>query len=59
MTIDRDFKKLIRARMAKTGESYSVARANLLRSRGAPRPRNQRLMVPHHLLMGRRMLVLS
>jgi hypothetical protein len=29
MTRDRDFKNLVRARMAKTGESYSAARAQL------------------------------
>jgi hypothetical protein len=33
MTRDRDFKRLIRARMRKTGESYAAARASL-----APRP---------------------
>ena len=31
MPINRDFKKLVRARMAKTGESYTAARAQLLR----------------------------
>ena len=35
MTLDKDFKKLIRARMDKTGESYSVAREMLLRLRRA------------------------
>lgn len=30
MTEHRSFKKLVRARMAKTGESYTAARANLL-----------------------------
>jgi hypothetical protein len=31
MTEDKDFKALIRARMAKTGESYTAARHHLLR----------------------------
>ncbi|HEY0491903.1 MAG TPA: hypothetical protein VGD57_00355, partial [Candidatus Dormibacteraeota bacterium] len=29
MTRDRDFKKVVRVRMAKTGESYAAARAQL------------------------------
>jgi DinB family protein len=33
MTKDQDFKALVRARMAKTGESYATARANLQRHR--------------------------
>jgi ATP-dependent Clp protease ATP-binding subunit ClpC len=38
MPEDKDLKRLIRARMAKTGESYTAARRELLRSRevGAP-----------------------
>jgi hypothetical protein len=31
MTIDKDFKKLVRARMAQTGEGYTAARAALLK----------------------------
>jgi hypothetical protein len=31
MPINKDFKKLVRARMSKTGESYTAARAQLLR----------------------------
>lgn len=31
MTTDKDFKRLVRGRMQKTGESYTTARANLLR----------------------------
>lgn len=31
MTTDKDFKRLVRGRMQKTGESYTAARANLLR----------------------------
>lgn len=30
MTIDRDFKRLVRARMATTGETYTAARAALI-----------------------------
>jgi len=36
MTIDKDFKKLVRARMEKTGESYTAARAALLKERASP-----------------------
>ena len=32
MTEQRSFKRLVRARMAKTGESYTAARAKLLRA---------------------------
>ncbi|MEM9491083.1 MAG: BtrH N-terminal domain-containing protein [Myxococcota bacterium] len=35
MTKQRDFKKLVRARMAKTGERYATARAQLLGKNGA------------------------
>lgn len=38
MTKDRDFKRLIRARMAKTGESYTAARAHLLAHDPPPLP---------------------
>lgn len=42
MTKDRDFKRLTRARMRKTGESYTAARAQLLRKKSttadAPAP---------------------
>ena len=46
MPLQKDFKRVVRARMQKTGESYTTARANLLRRRGsdpaavpaAPRP---------------------
>jgi hypothetical protein len=34
MTQHADFKRLVRARMAKTGESYSTARAQLIRATG-------------------------
>src|SRR3954463_9082389 len=34
MTEDRDFKQLVRARMAKPGESYQIARRILDRKRG-------------------------
>jgi Domain of unknown function (DUF1835) len=36
MTQHADFKRLVRARMAKTGESYSTARAQLIRASGSP-----------------------
>lgn len=34
----KDFKQLVRERMAKTGESYSIARMHLLRSKGTATP---------------------
>lgn len=37
MTTQKDFKRLVRGRMQKTGESYTTARAVLLRSQGAKR----------------------
>ena len=43
MTSDKDFKRLVRARMEKTGESYTAARAQMLskpaRTRPSVRPR--------------------
>lgn len=36
MTKDRDFKKLVRDRMTRTGESYAAARAQLARDAGEP-----------------------
>ena len=42
MPINKDFKKLVRARMEKTGESYTSARAQLLR-KPAPRVSSARL----------------
>ncbi len=48
MTKDRDFKRRIRERMQKTGESYTAARARLLSKAGdpatEPRPPND---LPH------------
>ena len=35
MTKDHDFKKLVRARMARTGERYAAARAQLARKPAA------------------------
>jgi uncharacterized protein YndB with AHSA1/START domain len=35
MPINKDFKRLVRARMQKTGEAYTAARANLLGARSA------------------------
>src|SRR5512134_208619 len=37
MTTQKDFKRLVRGRMQKTGESYTTARATLLRSQVAKR----------------------
>jgi hypothetical protein len=34
MTSNRDFKDIVRARMAKTGESYTAARAQLTKPAG-------------------------
>src|SRR5262245_8776919 len=45
MPCDRDFKRLIRRRMRKTGESYSAARAALQRAAG-PRPGRASRMHP-------------
>lgn len=38
MTKDKDFKRLVRARMEKTGESYTAARAHLLAKSPPPLP---------------------
>lgn len=38
MTSEKDFKRLVRARMQKTGESYSTARAQILRKPRRARP---------------------
>jgi hypothetical protein len=40
MTERRDFKRRVRARMRRTGESYTAARANLLRRSPPTRPRS-------------------
>ncbi len=37
MTTDKDFKRLVRGRMLKTGESYTAARSNLLKTSSAGR----------------------
>jgi hypothetical protein len=36
MTANRDFKRIVRARMQKTGESYTTARVQLLKKKAAP-----------------------
>lgn len=36
MTVDKNFKRLVRARMAKTGEGYTSARQAILNERAAP-----------------------
>src|SRR5437773_2384500 len=38
MPTNKDFKRLVRARMRKTGEAYTAARAQLLSKRHAPSP---------------------
>ncbi|MGJ9403934.1 DUF2087 domain-containing protein [Arthrobacter sp. KK5.5] len=57
MTRDRDFKNLVRRRMAETGETYAAARANLRPDRGAA-PANDPVKLPgdaidHALLAAR------
>ncbi|MGH7534797.1 MAG: hypothetical protein ACREMG_04360, partial [Gemmatimonadales bacterium] len=37
MTTNKDFKRLVRGRMLKTGESYAAARSNLLKTSRADR----------------------
>lgn len=52
MPINKDFKRLVRARMHKTGESYTAARALLLARPANPRtsePRHLRTSEPRHL----------
>ena len=43
MTRDKDLKRLVRARMQKTGESYTAARARLLEKQPLPHPEYARL----------------
>ena len=38
MTANKDFKRVVRARMRKTGESYTAARVHLLKKEAAPTP---------------------
>ena len=38
MPTQKDFKRLVRTRMAKTGEAYTAARAQLLKRRSADLP---------------------
>jgi uncharacterized protein YndB with AHSA1/START domain len=44
MTRQRSFKRLVRARMAKTGESYTAARAALLSPPDEPKPAGRRVL---------------
>jgi bifunctional DNase/RNase len=44
MTADKDFKRLVRERAARTGESYVTARRHLLRRRQEETPLNERLV---------------
>ena len=39
MTIDKDLKRLVRARMTKTGESYTTARGQVLKKKIKPAPK--------------------
>lgn len=43
MTVQRSFKRLVRARMAKTGESYTAARAQLLAGAAAQAPTGEEI----------------
>ena len=38
MPLNKDLKRLVRARMSKTGESYTAARAHIL-AKSSPKPR--------------------
>src|SRR5438094_2526792 len=38
MPTNKDFKRVVRDRMKKTGESYTAARAQLIRRQGAAKP---------------------
>ncbi len=38
MPIQKDFKRLVRGRMQKTGESYAAARAHLVKQKPAAAP---------------------
>lgn len=38
MPTNKDFKRLVRARMQKTGEAYTTARTHLLQTRPSPKP---------------------
>jgi bifunctional DNase/RNase len=44
MTADKDFKRLVRERATRTGESYVTARRHLLRRRHEEAPLNERLV---------------
>jgi hypothetical protein len=45
MTEQRSFKRLVRARMDKTGESYTAARATILKGADEPDPGEKRLLI--------------
>ena len=45
MTEQRSFKRLVRARMEKTGESYTAARATILKGADEPDPGEKRLLI--------------
>ena len=46
MTKDKDLKRRVRARMEKTGESYTTARSHVLRKQPLPLPDNYAELVP-------------
>ncbi|HEX5108781.1 MAG TPA: hypothetical protein VFV95_10055 [Vicinamibacterales bacterium] len=54
MTRSKDFKRLVRARMTKTGEAYTAARAQLLKaaSRRAPEPPSAATSIDYAALAG-------
>jgi hypothetical protein len=43
MPTNKDFKRLVRARMQKTGEAYTTARARLLQKTASPKPNYTKL----------------
>ena len=53
MTKQADFKRRVRARMAKTGESYAAARSQLLAEQpGSPAPAHQTMLAALHVSNG-------
>ncbi|HEU5154041.1 MAG TPA: hypothetical protein VFU03_04890, partial [Gemmatimonadales bacterium] len=52
MTTNKDFKRLVRGRMQKTGESYTTARANLLKHSLTPTPKQAPAAIDYAGLAG-------
>src|SRR5688572_16744628 len=53
MTTNKDFKRFVRARMAKTGEAYTAARAQVLKtSRTASKPASGDTLIDYAVLAG-------